>query len=117
MTKEELQQELKCIDTDFKNETRAIKEKYNKKRYDALKKWADENASFQIGDMIEYEDQSRAIIVEKIYGESNYGEPYIVYYGQLLNRKHEIMKGYNGGSFTMYEPHSSYKLQKIENKK
>ena len=117
MTKEELLSELDKISGDLQRETREVKEKYYQIKKDVLFIWAQENATFHVGDMIEYEDKTRAILIEKVYGECGYNEPYVVYFGPLLNKKHEIMKGPSAGYFTMYEPHNCYKLQKIDPKK
>ena len=80
---------LNNLEYDYKKTKREIEEKYKHDRASILNAWANENAEYDVGDIIEAD--GTAIVIEKIFGHrSELGSKanmYFVYYGRALTKR------------------------------
>jgi hypothetical protein len=89
---------LRQIDEDLQKEYEEIRKKRDAKKKEVLKEWAESNARFSIGDIIESYDN--IIIVDNISGDIS-GKLYCVYRGPVLTKQLKPRK--DGERKTFYD--------------
>lgn len=95
---------IQAIDTYRKAERKKVEEIHqetNKLCRLVLKKWAEEHASFKVGDIISYKDGETIIEVGSISGYLYGVKPTIVYKGRVLTKRLQPRK--DGWETTIYE--------------
>lgn len=104
MTTEELNKTIKEAEFKYNSELSRLKTELELAKKEAYTTWAEENASFKIGDVIAYPDSDTRIRIEKIGGgySAYTGKYYVIYYGPNLTKKLTVMKNGNP-HFSMYE--------------
>ncbi len=89
MTLKECTIRLSQIDSEYQKAKREIEEKYKHDRAETLNAWANDNAAYHIGDIIEA--NATAIVVERILGyRSVFGinsNTYCIYRGHALTKR------------------------------
>ena len=89
MTLEECTIRLSQIDSEYQKAKREVEEKHKRDRAATLNAWAEDNAKYHIGDIIEA--NGTAIVVERILGHrSAYGiksNTYCIYQGHALTKR------------------------------
>ena len=76
---------LKEIEVDYHKSYDALRIERSRKRASVLNQWAQENAHFVVGDIIQSYDT--IICIDKIMGNCNYEKLYCVYYGPVLTKQ------------------------------
>ena len=86
MTTEKCLAKIKIYKKNYDAQVTSAKNEYETRKKIALNKWAEDNAEFGIGDIIQYHDI--IIKVDKIKGYcSTYSDsPIVVYYGNVLTK-------------------------------
>ena len=88
MTLEECTIRLSQIDNEYQKAKQEVEEKYKRNRAATLNTWAQDNAKYHVGDIIEA--NGTAIVVERILGyrSVHYGvNTYCIYKGHVLTRR------------------------------
>ena len=102
MTQEDLNRMLDSIDVHYQNMIEKLKRDQKTKRQSLLDLWAEQNARFRKGDIIETQTDIR-IRIENISGQTDIlKKPYVVYSGPQLTKKLNVMKKGNP-NFPVYD--------------